>query len=234
MSSTVRMPPPDVWGVGRVAVGGEMIPWPVSHADVDDETDSHVATMRRLGVGEGDVVVICSLLSEAIHVFPLEQAANAVGARYSSTDATEFDAFRTAAMVSQVSPVAVIGVNRDVVTGLRGAGRDLREVFGPVKVVVAADEDAREALEGAGLAPRRWLKLGPVSGFECAERDGVHVDGSRVRVMTTEDGGLLVTTTVPRLTPCVDLATGLHGEVIERPCACGSTDPRIRMVPAPG
>src|SRR5436305_14834265 len=111
MSSIVRMPAPGIWGVGRVVVGGEMVPWPVSQADIDGETESHVATMRRLGVGDGDVVVICSLLSETVHVFPLEQAANKVGARYSSTDATEFDAFRTAVMIRQVTPAAAIGIN---------------------------------------------------------------------------------------------------------------------------
>ncbi len=229
MSSTVRMPTPAVWGVGRVVVSGEMVPWPVSQADVDDETQSHVATMQRLGVGEGDVVVICSLLSEAIHVFPLEQAANAVGARYSSTDATEFDAFRTAAMIQQVSPVAVIGVNRDVVTGLRNLGRDLHEVFDPVPVLVTSDDVAYDALEAAGLEPRRWLKLGPVSAFECERREGAHVDAQRTRITTTSDGGLLVTTTVDRLTPCVEFATGLRGEVVVDPCGCGSSDPRVRV-----
>lgn len=96
------MPPPDVWGVGRVVVDGEALPWPVSAADVEDETTSQSRALARLGVREGDVVVLCSLLSQAIHVFPLEQAVNALGARYSSTDATEFDAFRTAAMIRQV------------------------------------------------------------------------------------------------------------------------------------
>jgi hypothetical protein len=206
-----------------------MVPWPVSQADIDDETQSHVATMEGLGVGDGSVVVICSLISETIHVFPLEQAANAVGARYSSTDATEFDAFRTAVMIRQVSPAAVIGVNRDVVAGLRNGGRDLREVFEPVPVVATTDDDAHDALEAAGLAPRRWLKLGPVSAFECCERDGAHVDGPRVRVNTSEDGGLLLTTTVDRLTRCVDLPTGLRGEVVDAPCGCGRAGPRIRL-----
>jgi hypothetical protein len=223
------MPAPDVWGVGRVVVAGEMVPWPVSQADIDDETEAHVESMRRLGVGEGDVVVVCSLLSETIHVFPLEQAANAVGARYSSTDATEFDAFRTAAMIRQVSPVAVIGVNRDVITGLRALGRDLRQVFESVKTVATSDDDARVALEAAGLAPRRWLKLGPTSGFECVERDGVHVDRRRARLTTSADGGLFVTTTVDRLTPCVDFSIGLSGELVDDPCGCGSSDPRVRV-----
>ena len=27
--------PPRVWGVGRVVVGDEIVPWPVSEADID-------------------------------------------------------------------------------------------------------------------------------------------------------------------------------------------------------
>jgi hypothetical protein len=234
MSSTVRMPAPDVWGVGRVLIGGQTVPWPVSQRDVDDESRAHVVSMRRLGVGEGDVVVICSLLSETIHVVPLEQAANLVGARYSSTDATEFDAFRTAAMIRQVSPTAVIGVNRDVVTGLRNLGHDLREVFEPVGAVATTDDDAHRALEHAGLAPRRWLKLGPTSGFECGERDGVHFDAARLRVGVGGDGGLTVTTTANRLTACADLPIGLRGELVSDPCPCGSDDPRVRLTQSSG
>ncbi|HEY7134046.1 MAG TPA: hypothetical protein VIB48_03190 [Acidimicrobiia bacterium] len=229
MSSTVRMPPPDVWGVGRVVVAGEMVPWPVSAADIDAEIRSQTTSLRRLGVREGDVVVICSKLSEAIHAFPLESAANALGARYSSTDATEFDAFRTAAMIEQVSPSVVIGVNREVVTGLRTLGRELHDVFAPVAVVATVDDDAHDALAAAGLAPRRWIKLGPTSAFECEARAGAHFDGSRWRVDAGEDGGLAISVLVPALTACEGLGLGLTGVVDPARCACGSDDPRVRL-----
>jgi hypothetical protein len=232
MSSTVRMPAPDVWGVGRVVVGGEMVPWAVSPADVDAETRSQTASLRRLGVGEGDVVVICSKLSEAVHAFPLESAANALGARYSSTDATEFDAFRTAAMIEQVSPSTVIGVNGDVVTGLRALGRDLHEVFSPVAVVTTTDDAAHRALTDAGLAPRRWLKLGPTSAFECDALTGAHVDASSWRVDAHDRDGLTITALRPTLTPCVGLVLGMQGEVDAARCACGSDDPRVRLASA--
>lgn len=222
------MPPPDVWGVGRVVVAGEAVPWPVSATDVDDETASQARALERLGVREGDVVVLCSLLSQAIHVFPLEEAVNALGARYSSTDATEFDAFRTAAMIRQVEPRAVIGVNDAVVRGLRELGRDLRDVFGPVPVVVTSDEDAWRALRDAGLAPLRWRLLGPTSAFECEARDGLHVDASRWRVERGDDGALLLTNVTPRLTACERFVTGLRGEIADERCACGD-DVRVRV-----
>jgi len=229
VSSTVRMPPPDVWGVGRVVVAGEMVPWPVSPADIDAETGSQTMSLRRLGVREGDVVVICSKLSEAIHAFPLESAANALGARYSSTDATEFDAFRTAAMIEQVSPSVVIGVNGEVVAGLRALGRDIHDVFAPVAVVATVDDDAHGALSAAGLAPRRWVKLGPASAFECEARDGAHFDGSRWRIDADGDGGLAISVLVPALTPCDGFELGLKGMVDPTGCACGSDDPRVRL-----
>ncbi|HZR15451.1 MAG TPA: hypothetical protein VFC33_19605 [Acidimicrobiia bacterium] len=228
MSATTRMPPPDVWGVGRVVVGGEALPWPVSAADVEDETTSQSRALARLGVREGDVVVLCSLLSQAIHVFPLEQAVNALGARYSSTDATEFDAFRTAAMIRQVEPRAVIGVNGAVVSGLRELGRELRDVFASVPVVVAADADAWRALRDAGLAPFRWRMLGPTSVFECEVRDGLHVDATRWRVERGDAGALLLTSLTPRLTACDRFVTGVRGDVVLEPCACGSDEPRVR------
>jgi hypothetical protein len=223
------MPPPDVWGVGRVVVGGESVPWPVSAADVEDETASQSRALARLGVRERDVVVLCSLLSQAIHVFPLEQAVNALGARYSSTDATEFDAFRTAAMIHQVEPRAVIGVNGAVLSGLRELGRDVRDVFAPVPVVVTTDADAWRALRDAGLAPLRWRLLGPTSVFECEVRDGLHVDATRWRVERGDGRGLLLTSLVPRLTGCDRFVTGLRGEVVAEPCACGSDNPRVRV-----
>lgn len=223
------MPPPEVWGVGRVVVAGEAVPWPVRAADVDDETASQARALERLGVREGDVVVLCSLLSQAIHVFPLEQAVNALGARYSSTDATLFDAFRTAAMIRQVEPRAVVGVNGVVVKGLQELDRDTRDVFGPVPIVVTSDEVAHTVLRDAGLAPLRWRLLGPTSVFECEARDGLHVDASRWRVECGDGGGLLLTNLAPRLTVCDRFVTGLRGEVVEDGCACGSDDPRLRV-----
>jgi hypothetical protein len=62
----------------------------------------------------------------------------------------------------------------------------------------------------------------------------VHIDVGRARITANADGGLLVTTTAERLTPCVDVATGLRGAVVAHPCPCGSDDPRVRVVRAAG
>src|SRR5439155_21066996 len=44
------------WGVGRVMVAGEAVPWAVSAADVDDEADAMAGLLSTMGVGRGDVV----------------------------------------------------------------------------------------------------------------------------------------------------------------------------------
>jgi hypothetical protein len=230
MSLFASEPPPRVWGVGRVVVGGEVTAWPVSQADIDDEAASMAEHLQSLGVGRGDVVLVVALLSEAIHAVPLEQAAGLLGALYSAADATEPDAFRTEYLVGQLRPRAVIGVNRAVIDGLRARGRDPADVLREVPAVAAADEPARRALADAGVPARRWAKLGPTSAFECATRSGLHLDGARWEV-DLDDGQVHISNRVDRLTPCERLATGFRGTVRDGPCACGRDGPLV--VPAP-
>lgn len=226
-----RVDEPAVWGVGRVHVGGEgMRWWPVSPADVEDEAQSQAEALRSLGAGPGSVVLLTSMLSEAVHVAPLERAAELVGARYSSADASVGDAFRTGAMVRLLSPVAVVGVRAAVLQGLAERGDDPAAVLAAVPVVATADEEAHAALTAAGLAPRRWLKVGPTSAFECERRDGAHLDGERWRAeIVPATGEVLLTSLVPRLTPCERLPTGLLADVVDRDgeCGCGRAGPRL-------
>ena len=116
-------------------------------------------------------------LSDAIHAVPLEKASGLVGALYSSADATVTDAFRTAYLIEQLRPRAVVGVNGAVVSGLRERGREPGEVFAAVPAVATADDAAWRLLVDGGLAPRRWAKVGPTSALECEGRSGLHLDG---------------------------------------------------------
>src|SRR4029453_12744406 len=109
---------PEVWGVGRVVVDGEVVPWPVAQADVEDEAESLAPRLSALGLEPGGLVLFVSMLSQAMHVVPLEQAAGRVGALYSSADSTPFDAFRVAALVRQLEPHVVLGITGDVLDGL--------------------------------------------------------------------------------------------------------------------
>ena len=202
--------PPEVWGVGRLVLGGEVTPWPVAERDIDDEAESLAPRLAALGLEAGGLVLIVSMLSQAMHVVPLERAAGRVGALYSSADATPFDAFRVAALARQLEPQVVMGITGDVLDGLAEAGRDPAEVLGSVPAVVTADDDAHARLDAAGLAPRRWVKLGPTSAIEERPQDGPVYDATRWRV--EEDAGeLLISNRVPRLTPARALRTAIRG-----------------------
>jgi hypothetical protein len=204
---------PAVWGVGRVVVGDEVLPWPVSAADVDDETDSMAPRLAALGLGDGGLVLIVSLLSEAIHVAPFERAAGRLGARYSSADATNFDAFRTVSLVRQLRPAVVLGITARVCDGIADLGRDLASVFAGVGAVVAADGDAAARLGDVGLPTARWQRLGPTSAVSTPGAAVLDYDAARWRV-EDDAGELVVTNRVERLTPCDRFRTGVRGRVV--------------------
>ncbi|MGI8796889.1 MAG: hypothetical protein ACR2IR_09975 [Acidimicrobiia bacterium] len=203
---------PRAWGVGRLLLDGEVKPWPVSQHDIDDEAESQAPRLASLGVGPGDLVLIVAMLSEAIHAVPLEKAAGKLGALYSSADATPPDAFRVAYLIRQLEPAAVVGVNGAVVEGLRDLGRDPAEILAAVAGHVAtADDVACDELTRLGLAPRRWVKLGPTSAWE-EEPGTLGYDQTRWDASDV-DGEIVLTNTADRLTPCDRLATGVRGQV---------------------
>jgi hypothetical protein len=206
--------PPVAWGVGRVVVGDEMIPWPVSQRDIDDETESMVPRLAALGLGEGGLVLIVSLLSDTIHVYPFEQAAGRLGALYSSADRSPFDAFRTASLIRQLRPTVVMGIDHRVLDGLAEAGRDLEDVFGTVPAVVAVDDDAATRLLATGIPARRWLTLGPTSALQPLDDDALVYDATRWEVVS-DAGELVITNLVDRLLPCEAFRTGLRGAVLD-------------------
>jgi hypothetical protein len=203
---------PRVWGVGRVVVDGEVVPWPVAADDIADEAEAMAPRLAALGLAAGGLVLIVSMLSEAIHVVPIERAAGKVGALYSSADATAADAFRVAALVRQLEPHVVMGVNRDVVDGLAELGHDPADVLGAVDAVVTTGDDAYVRLRAAGLDPRRWVKLGPTSAIEGLDGEGPVYDETRWFV-EADDGELLVTARASRLTPANRLRSGVRGRV---------------------
>jgi hypothetical protein len=205
--------PPRVWGVGRVVVDGEVVPWPVAQADVDDEAESLTPRLAALGLEPGGLVLIVAMLSQAMHAVPFERAAGKLGALYSSADATPFDAFRVAALTRQLEPQVVMGVTGGVLDGLIEAGRDPADVLRPVPAVVAADNDAHARLRAAGLAPRRSVQLGPTTAIEGLNQSEPVYDATRWTVEQI-DGELVISNLVPRLTEARQLRTGVRGRVV--------------------
>jgi hypothetical protein len=205
--------PPEVWGVSRVVVDGDVTPWPVAQRDIEDEAESLAPRLAALGLEPGGLVLVVAMLSQAMHAVPFEQAAGKLGALYSSADATPFDAFRVAALARQLEAQVVVGITGSVLDGLVDAGREPADVFGSVPAVVAADGDAHARLRAAGLTPRRSVRLGPTTAIEGLDADGPVYDAARWDVEEL-DGELLVSNLVPRLTPARRLRTGVHGRVV--------------------
>lgn len=207
--------PPEVWGVGRLVIDGAVTPWPVAQRDIADEAESMAPRLAALGLEPGGLVLIVSMLSQAAHTVPLEQAAGKVGGLYSSADATPFDAFRVAALVRQLEPQVVLGITGDVLDGLAEAGHVPAEVLGPVPAVVTADDGAHARLRDAGLAPRRWVHLGPTSAIEGLDGEGARYDATRWDVREADNGELVISNKVPRLTAARELHTGVRAQVVE-------------------
>jgi hypothetical protein len=205
--------PPPVWGVSRVVVDGEVTPWAVAQADIDDEAESLAPRLAALGLEPGGLVLIVAMLSQAMHAVPFERAAGKLGALYSSADATPFDAFRVAALTRQLEPQVVMGITGGVLDGLIEAARDPADVFGSVPAVVAAADDAQARLRAAGLAPRRSVQLGPTTAIEALDADGPVYDATRWDV-DAYDGELVISNLVPRLTEARRLRTGVRGRVV--------------------
>jgi len=205
--------PPEVWGVSRVVVDGDVTPWPVAEADIEDEAESLAPRLAALGLEPGGLALVVAMLSQAVHAVPFERAAGKLGALYSSADATPFDAFRVAVLVRQLEPQVVVGITGSVLDGLVEARRDPAEVLGPVPAVVTADSDAYTRLRAAGLAPRRSVRLGPTTAIEGLDADDPVYDATRWDVEEV-DGELLVSSLVPRLTPARRLRTGVRGRVV--------------------
>jgi len=206
--------PPEVWGVSRIVVDGDVTPWPVAQADIEDEAESLAPRLAALGLEPGGLVLVVAMLSQAAHAVPFERAAGKLGALYSSADATPFDAFRVAALARQLEPQVVVGITGGVLDGLVDAGREPAEVLGSVPAVVAADDDAHARLRAAGLAPRRSVQLGPTTAIEGLDQNGPVYDATRWSVEEV-DGELVVSNLVPRLTEARQLRTGVRGRVVE-------------------
>ena len=205
--------PPDVWGVGRVVVDGDVTPWPIAQRDIDDEAESLAPRLAALGLQPGGLVLVVAMLSQAMHAVPIEQAAGKLGALYSSADATPFDALRVAVLARQLEPQVVVGITGSVLDGLVDAGHDLVDVLGPVPAVVAADDDAHARLRAAGLTPRRSVQLGPTTAIEGLDADGPVYDATRWDV-DVDGRELVISNVVPRLTPARRLRTGVRGRVV--------------------
>jgi len=223
MTATQATPP--LWGVGSFRVGDEIVAYPVAQEDHHRDIGAAPKALASLGVHERSRVLVLSMLSEAAQYWPLQIGLLMSQAQFSLADASRFDAFRTAMFLRAMHYDVVLGLNTDVLDGLDDLGHDYADVFGAVPVL-AARAGAYERLQAAGLAPRRWLHVGPTIAVECDALEGAHIDADEWAV-DVDGGEVLLSARQPRAMEIDRLRTGVRGEVISVTCTCGRDDPRV-------
>jgi len=224
--TTAETPKAALWGVGSFRVGDEILPYAVGQDDHGRDISTSMKALKSLGVHGESRALVLSMLSEAAQYWPLQIGLLMSQAQFSLADASRFDAFRTAMFLRAMHYDVVLGINTDVLDGLDDLGHAYGDVFGEVSVL-AARAAAYERLRAAGLAPRWWLHVGPTIAVECETLGGAHIDGDEWDVELA-DGEVLLTARNPRATSIDRLATGVHGDLVTEPCACGRSDPRIQ------
>jgi hypothetical protein len=166
-----------LWGVGTwVERGGARRPLEVSPGEMQRDIASATRALRELGVTAGTRVLWCSMLSEAVQVWPLVLATMLSGAQLSCADATEGEAARVAMFTRLMDYHAVMGVNAAILEGLDTLGRDCHDVFGGVSVV-GARPDAYDRVLAAGLRPQHFVLVGPAVAIAREPGGPAVVDG---------------------------------------------------------
>lgn len=113
-----------------------------------------------------------------------------------------------------------------------------RHAFFPINTAIVAwmgpaygflSDEARELFWRVFQVPVFAQLVGPereVLAWECEAHDGLHIE-SEEGVLETDSGELLLTSLVSLRRPAIRLRTGLTGEIVETPCACGLSSPRL-------
>jgi hypothetical protein len=202
------------WGIGCYDGEDARRPWPIGDHEMRRDIARAPQRLAALGVGSGDRVLFCSMLSEAGQFWPLIVGTMLSGAQLSCADATAAEAPRVALFLRHMTYRAVVGVNDAILDGLDELDVPYRDVFEAVDVL-AARPGAFERLVAAGLAPRRFALCGPaVALADAGEPDApAYVDDDEWHLDATA-GRVLVTNHKPRHTRFDRVAVGVRAEVV--------------------
>ncbi len=197
-----------LWGVGRYEGPDGLVTWEISHEEIQRDLAAAMRRLPELGIGAGQRVLFCSMLSEAGQFWPWILAAMLGGTQLSCADASEGEARRVATFCDLLEYDAVIGVNGPLLDGLEALGRDPEEVFADVGLV-AARPDAQQRLPAA----RAMALVGPAVAIAPddgapaavdADEWGVDHDGDRALVTALKD----------RATVFVRTPTAVRGRIV--------------------
>jgi hypothetical protein len=203
---------PTLWGVGRYDGPDGPVSFEVGHEEIQRDLASAMSRLGELGLGSGQRVLFCSMLSEAAQFWPWILGAMLNGTQLSCADATEGEARRVATYCRSLPYDAVVGVTGGLLDGLDGLGLGYAEVFGGVPLV-AARPDAARRLAASGVAPTAMAVCGPAVAIAAGPGAPARVDEEEWEVVADDDGTLCVTARKDRATPFVQTPTAIRGRI---------------------
>jgi hypothetical protein len=205
----------DLWGVGCYDAPAGRLPWPIGNEEIARDMGHASTRLRELGIGAGDRVLFCSLLSEAGQFWPWIVGTMLSGAQLSCADATTADAARVAVLLRHVPFRAVIGVDDSLLDGCDERELAYDALFDGVDVL-AARPGAYERLAATGLAPHRFALCGPAIALGHAPGTAATVFADEWRLDEgTADGEVLVTNLAPRATTFERTVVATRGHVTD-------------------
>jgi hypothetical protein len=200
-----------MWGVGCYEGPHGRVAWEISHEEIQRDIRGAAKLLGALGVGAGDRVLFCSMLSEAGQFWPLIVGAMLAGAQLSCADATEGEAVRVAMFTRLLSYHAALGITPEILDGLDELGHSYTDVFGDIPVV-GAGPGAYERLRAAGLAPYRFVLCGPAVAVGDTPTAPARVNRAEW-ALGTEGDRIAITNLRERATTFEKTPTGLRGDL---------------------
>lgn len=202
-----------LWGVGSYDDGTRRVPWEIDHDEIQRDMGAGAKALAALGVGAGDRVLFCSMLSESGQFWPLVVGSMLSDAQLSCADANEGDAVRVAMFTRLMQYRAVLGVTDGILDGLDALGYAYTDVFAGVDVL-GARPGAYERLEAAGLTPQWFVLCGPAVAIARAPGEPAHANADEWE-LASDAGRIIVTALRDRATKFDRTPTGVRGEVVD-------------------
>jgi hypothetical protein len=217
---------PQLWGVGRFRdADGRAHLWRLSNADIAADTRAAAAHLAALGIGVGDIAVVCGSQHEAAQLAPIERALRERGATFCCVDGSPLDAGRLAFHLRTMPVAAVVNVVDATLQGLVDAGADVA-LLARARVVVAS-LSAVDHLLAWGVRATPMAFLGPMLAVGCPAGMRLHFDPEAWEI-DIDKCGLRVRSRPTRL-DMLETYSEFAGTIQRDPCLCGRDGPSLAL-----
>jgi hypothetical protein len=197
--------------IGRIALPGRTLPYPMSRRDIESDTEWALGLLRSMAIHDRQLVLFVSGGAETVQMWPYQNAAMRLGAPQAFAENSPYDAYRVEMFLRRFPLQLAFGVTRAVLQGLSDAGHEPGAVFARAGHVVA-HADAWRELRDAGVPAWRLISLGPTYAIEPPEGGGASYD-RREWLAEESNGEILLSSLAPRACPLAALQTGVKGTV---------------------